>query len=220
MIGIVGSMTLEVERLRGLLERPEERVLAGLTFTSGLLCGREVTVAPCGVGKTNAAMYTQLLLTHYPVEAVLLLGVAGGIAPGLRRLTPVIADRLCFHDVADTTLTTCWPYLTELRPDARLRGLLLEAAGPDAVCGTILTGDRFIRSSAEREALYARFGALCVEMEGAAVGHVCTLNGVPFAVLRCLSDLADDGAHEDYEQFKQQVADQAAAILMRALPRI
>ena len=220
MIGIIGAMGLEVEALRARLEEPETRVFAGMDYVSGRLCGREAVVARCGEGKVNAAVYTQIMLDRYPVSALLHTGIAGGLAPGLRHLTPVVADRLAAHDLSGDVRHACWPFTPFFETDPRLRALLLRAAGPEAVCGTVVTGDRFISSAADKAELRARLHAVCAEMEGAAVAQACFVNKVPFAVLRCISDLADDAAHGDYERFERLAADKAAGIVLRAMEEI
>ena len=73
--------------------------------------------------------------------------------------------------------------------------------------GLIISGDRFVSSHAESEALRAALpDALGVEMEGAAVAQVCRDLHLPFALLRYVSDRADDDAHVDFVRFMDEVA--------------
>lgn len=220
MIGILGALGLEVETLQARIEQPAVRVHAGMEYISGMLKGKEVVIACCGVGKVNASMYTQLMLDCYPVNAVLHTGIAGAVAPGLSHLSLVVADRLTAHDLSDAIKEECWPNLLWLMPDPRLRDTLLHAAGNSGRLGTIVTGDHFICTQEEKTALQAAYSAACTEMEGAAVAQVCAVNGIPFAVLRCISDLADDGAHCDYEQFERRAAETAADIILSALAEL
>jgi adenosylhomocysteine nucleosidase len=84
--------------------------------------------------------------------------------------------------------------------------------------GLVLTGDRFVCSAAASRQLTESFpDALAVEMEGAAVSQVCKDFGVPFAVLRVVSDRADDAAHVDFNRFIQQIASRYTAGVVRAL---
>jgi adenosylhomocysteine nucleosidase len=84
--------------------------------------------------------------------------------------------------------------------------------------GLVLSGDRFVSSAAESEALRRAFGdALAVEMEGAAVAQVCHDFGLPFAVLRVVSDRADDAAHVDFGRFIAEVASRYTVALVLAL---
>ena len=101
--------------------------------------------------------------------------------------------------------------------DPDLAGRLL-AAAEDASYGLILTGDQFIADADTKRALKKEFPeALAVEMEGCAVAHVAHLNHVPFAAIRCISDMADDNADETYDGFESKAANRSASILLKAL---
>ncbi len=81
----------------------------------------------------------------------------------------------------------------------------------------IISGDDFISEPEKKAALKERFPqALCVEMEGCSIAHTAYVNQVPVAVVRCISDLADGAATEDYERFEQLAADRAAGMGLRA----
>ena len=59
--------------------------------------------------------------------------------------------------------------------------------------GTVVTGDCFVSTEAQREDIFAEYpDALCTEMEGAAIAHVCFNNKVPFIIIRSVSDFAAD----------------------------
>ena len=59
--------------------------------------------------------------------------------------------------------------------------------------------------------------ALAVEMEGAAFAQVCHDFGVPLAVVRTISDRADDAAHVDFSRFLREVASRYSAAIVEAL---
>ncbi|MDZ5458803.1 5'-methylthioadenosine/adenosylhomocysteine nucleosidase [Azohydromonas lata] len=81
------------------------------------------------------------------------------------------------------------------------------AHGPRVHRGLIVSGDRFVSSAAEAQALQSDHAdALAVEMEGAALAQVCHDFGVPCAVMRTVSDRADDTAHVDFNRFIEDVA--------------
>ncbi len=73
-----------------------------------------------------------------------------------------------------------------------------DAGAPNLMLGTIVSGDRFISDSDTLRWLQREFSALATEMEGAAVGYTCKLNGVPFVVVRGLSDTAGEKASDDF----------------------
>ena len=86
--------------------------------------------------------------------------------------------------------------------------------------GLVATGDQFIASKEQIARIHAHFDALAAEMEGGAIGQVCTANGVPFAVLRAISDNADGNAVDDFPKFARESAEKSIALLLRALPRL
>lgn len=86
--------------------------------------------------------------------------------------------------------------------------------------GLVASGDRFVSTAQESRALCAALQAaghrpLAVEMEGAALAQVCHDFGVPFAVLRTVSDRADDDAHGDFLAFIREIASRYAAAIVR-----
>ena len=86
-----------------------------------------------------------------------------------------------------------------------------------AFIGNIATGDQFVASESYVKVLQDSFNSLACEMEGAAVGLVAYQYGVPFVVIRCMSDKADGLAHETYSGFGDQAADNSASIVMEML---
>ena len=98
----------------------------------------------------------------------------------------------------------------------------VRAALPDARLhrGLIASGDRFVSSARESQALQQTLpDALAVEMEGAAVAQVCHDYGVPFAAVRTISDRADDAAPGDYLAFVEKVASRYSAAILDAFLR-
>jgi adenosylhomocysteine nucleosidase len=94
----------------------------------------------------------------------------------------------------------------------------LDLGQPRVHRGLIISGDQFIHSAQAcaglRQALPA---ALAVEMEGAAVAQVCHDFGVPYAVVRTISDRADDSAHIDFPRFVSAVASHYSLAIVQAL---
>ena len=84
--------------------------------------------------------------------------------------------------------------------------------------GLVISGDRFVATTAESRALQSALPeALAVEMEGAAIAQVCHDYGLPFAAVRTISDSADDAAHVDFTRFIQEVASRYSAAIVAAL---
>ena len=83
----------------------------------------------------------------------------------------------------------------------------------------VLSGDCFVSSRSQCDLLLSWHpDALAVEMEGAALAQVCADFGLPFAVLRTISDRADDQAHIDFPRFIAETASRyTLAIVSRLL---
>ena len=88
------------------------------------------------------------------------------------------------------------------------------------VIGTIATGDIFCTSRKMKDKIRTKFDADCVEMEGAAIGHVAEINEVPFIIIRSISDNADDNATLNYDEFEIIAANNSAMIILNMLDLI
>ncbi len=87
--------------------------------------------------------------------------------------------------------------------------------------GLIISGDQFIHAATRcRELLAAQPAAMAVEMEGAAVAQVCHDFGVPYAIVRTVSDRADDEAHIDFPRFVASVASRYSEAIIETYLRI
>lgn len=211
MLAILGAIETEVADNRRLLSDPVELRAGHLAVHRGRLHGVEVLLARCGVGKVNGAMATTALHAA-GATSLLFTGVAGGVAPGQRVGDLVVATDLVQHDVDVTALGRPPGQLlgepASWATDARMSTRLVTAAraraahdGRQVHEGRVASGDQFVASAPRAAAIHAEFGALCVEMEGAAVAQAATTLGMPFAVLRALSDTADHGAAQDFPAF-------------------
>ncbi len=231
-IGVIGAMTVEVKGLIAQMENDRTQEMAGLVFHRGLLGGVDCVVAKCGAGKVNSAVCAQVMITQYAPRLVINVGVAGGMDVGIGDL--VVASQCVQHDF-DTTplgepqsqLTICRGEGEEsfvmLNSDQAASALLLEEARQiygGAHLGVIATGDSFVADPAKGRQLRRQFGAKAVEMEGASIAQACYMNSVPFAILRAVSDNANDDSPADFPAFVQACAEKSARLLAKALPRL
>lgn len=220
-IAIVGAMHQE---LRTLLDHmPDEAPVlrAGREFWVGHLEGREVVVVLSRIGKVAAATTATLLLSEFDVDRIVFTGTAGGLQAGVNVGDVVVADTLLQHDLDASPLFPRYEVplygLDRFSADAAMSNALADAAramlaelgasGAHIHRGLIVSGDRFVSARSENDALRANLpAAMAVEMEGAALAQVCHDFGVPFAVVRTVSDRADDSAHVDFNRFVADVA--------------
>ena len=225
MIGIIAAMNVEMESLRSHIENPVCETIGGVAYVSGRLEGRDVVTAVCGVGKVFAALCAQAMILRYQPEYIINTGVAGTLTGQLSVGDVAISSGVVQHDM-DTSPLGDPPGLLSgidkivLPADEALAGRLAVCAqrlGINTASGVIASGDQF-GASAERKAFIVRqFGAIACEMEGAAVGQACYLSGVPFCVLRAISDSADGSSHMDYPAFTRLAAEQSVRLLLAFL---
>ena len=226
MIGIIGAMSVEIEGIQARIENPETRVIGGNTFVSGKLCGREVVAAQCGIGKVNAALCTQTMILAYQPELIVNSGVGGSLVRDLTFGDIAIAKDLVQHDVDTSPLGDPVGLVSTINKiyiecDNRAVRLIHEIVngmdGVSGLIGTIASGDQFIASSEKKDWITHQFNAIACEMEGGAIAQVCAVAGVKCAVIRTISDNADDESHMDYGQFVKMAADRSIEVLMRLL---
>lgn len=190
-VGILCAGDRELAPFLPLLQEDEVSDRAMLTFHEGRMAGMEVVAVYSGVCKVNAAVAAQLLIDVYGCGAVINAGTAGAMDESLRLFDTVVATEAVYHDVAEHILTGFHPWMAQavFRADA---GLLSVARGAATGLthvrfGRMATGETFI-TDAGREDINARLRPLCVDMETAAVAHVCHVNRVPFIAVRTMTD--------------------------------
>ena len=214
MVGLIGAMSVEVEALAEKMESRQITQIGLDTFISGKLFGQDAVVAVCGPGKVNAAVCAQKMITAFSPRWILNLGVAGAGADGISIGDLVVATAAVQHDmdispIGDPVGFVSKVNLIEFPCDDTLRNQLVAAAkraGLTVHEGIIATGDQFIQNGERRAAIHERFHSLAVEMEGGAVAHACYMNGVPFGILRSISDQADGQSNMDYPTFTKLAA--------------
>ncbi|EFV01327.1 MTA/SAH nucleosidase [Pseudoramibacter alactolyticus ATCC 23263] len=229
MIGVIAALPEEAAVIAGAMRESRASRSAGVAVTCGIIGGREVVLAQSGVGKVNAALCAQALISVYAVDCVINVGVAGALD---RRLTAgqlVVAKDCVQYDVDATAAGFDLGEVPGMRQVAYTAAPNLVALA-EAVAhklnvttriGRVLTGDRVVASAALKQALADHFGGLCAEMEGAAVGQVAAVNQVPFAVIRGISDLADEALNEAYQTHYARAAVSAglvAAAMIALMP--
>ncbi len=221
MIGIIGAMDIEVDILKGLLEDPETETVSNIGFVKGTLFGRQVVIAKCGIGKVFAAMCTEAMILKYSPELIINTGVAGSLSANLSTFDVAIAKAVVQHDfdtsaIGDRKGLVSGLDSVEIPADPAI-GLALEGIvkGMGIKCeyGIIASGDRFVCSSEEKNSIVNCFSASACEMEGGAIGHVCCVNKIPFAVIRTISDSADGNSTMDYTAFSEKAAKVSAKIV-------
>lgn len=240
---IVAALHEELASVLALMPDEHRQTVGGRDFWLGHLHGRAVVAVLSGIGKVAAATTATLLIERFQVERIVFTGVAGGLGAGVRVGDVVVAEAFLQHDMdasplfprhevpgygcshfeadlplADQLASAATAMLAELPttlPPATRTAFGLQA--PRLHRGLIVSGDRFVCTTAESAALQRELPqALAVEMEGAAFAQVCHDFGVPLAVARTISDRADDAAHVDFPEFLREVASRYSGAMVEA----
>jgi adenosylhomocysteine nucleosidase len=231
-IAIVGAMHEEISALLPCIEGARAVTRGGRDFHLGRLEGHDVILVRSGIGKVAAATTCAVLLDAFGAGALLFTGVAGGLGERVRVGDIVVATELLQHDMDASPLFPRWEVpltgRTRFAADAGWTARFAEACRtlatsrarmPRAMVheGLVASGDRFVSTHAESDRLRTLLpDALAVEMEGAALAQVCHDFGRPFAVVRTISDRADDEAHGDFQRFVDEVAAPYSRDIVRA----
>jgi adenosylhomocysteine nucleosidase len=241
---IVSALHEELAAVLALMPDEQQQVVGGRTFWRGHLHGHEVVAVLSGIGKVAAATTATALIERFGVQRIVFTGVAGGLGEGIKVGDVVVAQRFLQHDMdaspifprhevpgygrstfeADLALTAQLARASEqvLRAlPSQLGRDVLNTFGlqtPRCHQGLLISGDRFVSTTAESQTLREALPeALAVEMEGAAFAQVCHDYGVPLAVVRTISDRADDAAHVDFPRFLRDVASRYSGAIIDAL---
>lgn len=243
---IVAALHDELASVLALMPDEHKEVVGGREFWVGHLHGQDVVAVLSGVGKVSAATTATLLIDRFKVQRIVFTGVAGGLGQGVAVGDVVLARSFLQHDMDASPLFPRHevPFYGRARFDAdaaladalelacermlhslpqRLGASTVDAFGlqaPRLHQGLLISGDRFVATTAESVALQRELpDALAVEMEGAAFAQVCHDFGVPLAVVRTISDRADDAAHVDFPRFLREVASRYSGALIDTLLR-
>lgn len=222
MTGIIGAMKIEVETIKSLMQDKQSEVISGVEYVTGTLHGKKIVTAVCGIGKVAAAMCAQTMILKYAPDRIINTGVGGSLSEKLAIGDVAVAESLVQHDMDTSPLgdpvglisginvinMPCDPKVVETLEKC-VEGL----DGIKALRGVIASGDQFIADPAKKDFIRSNFNAVVCEMEGASIAQVCYTNGVPFGVVRAVSDCADGSSHMDYGEFLPMAAANAAKLI-------
>ena len=235
--GIIGAMDEEVDSLKKAVSDAKTTNIGSMEFCEGMLDGQNVVIVKCGVGKVNAGNCAQILISVFGVTHIINTGVAGSLDASIDIGDIVVSTDAVQYDFdLDIVVSTdAVQHDFDLTPLGYAPGALYEIGSPSLPAdvsmreravnavrqcapevhvfeGRVCTGDQFIASAEQKDAIIAVFGGLCCEMEGGAIAQICCQNEVPFVIIRAISDKADGSAEMDYTEFEHAAAVRCAAI--------
>ena len=218
-LGIIGAMDVEIRTLKEEMENLKATPKAGAEFYEGSLAGTEVVLVKCGIGKVNAAICAQILCDCFGVTHIVNTGIAGSLAACQDIGDMVVSSDVWHHDFdcVNFGYEMCRiPGMPQsFAADENLIALAKQAAedtGSTVRIGRVASGDQFVADPALKNQIIERTQALCTEMEGAAIAQTAYRNSIPFVILRCISDKADNSAEMDYPSFEAMAANRCAQV--------
>ena len=234
MLAILSAMPDEIAAIVESLAGVTTRTLGSRQYHTGAFHGVPVVAVFSGWGKVAAAATTTQLIATCAATEIVFSGVAGAVRHGSSIGDVVIGAELIQHDMDASPIFPRYevPLLGKslLATDTGMRARLRHAAheflrldlaamvaqgerdwfgisAPKVIEGVIASGDQFFDSAEEIEDLRRRLPqVVCVDMEGAAVAQVCAEYAVPFAIVRTLSDSADENAPQDFQRFSREIS--------------
>ncbi|MDP5273320.1 5'-methylthioadenosine/adenosylhomocysteine nucleosidase [Chengkuizengella axinellae] len=228
-IGLIGAMDEEIKRFLDHIDDVKTIEKAGIRFYEGFFYDTEVVLCKSGVGKVNAAVCSQILIDHFEINAVIFTGVAGALHPDLQIGDIVISTDCMHHDMDASPLgfsrgTIPYDKTSIFKADDDLIKAAFQASEKSfhnrTRKGRILSGDQFIADREVVQQLHKQMDGDCTEMEGAAVAQVCSMNEVPFVIIRSMSDKADGSADVNFAEFVVQASQHSYQIVEQMLKNI
>ncbi|VFP86140.1 5'-methylthioadenosine/S-adenosylhomocysteine nucleosidase [Candidatus Erwinia haradaeae] len=224
-VGIIGAMEEEVNILRHQIKKRKKIYLSGAEIDSGILGGVEIFLIKSGIGKVLAALSCTLLISLYKINILINIGSAGSLHPKFKIGDIVIASAVHYHDVDVTAyggqlgqVPNC-PFL--FYADHHLMTIAescIQKLNLFAIQGIIVTGDSFIQGNESLQRIRYSFPeAIAVDMEAAAIGHVCYQCNIPFIIIRSISDFANSRSPNNFHTFLNEAAQKSSLVAKNIL---
>lgn len=215
-LGIVSSMPIEIEYVLSKCKKVKEVQLKRNIYYQGFFKNYELIIVASGVGKTNASIYTQIMIDHFKPDGIINIGVGGGLSDNLEPFDIVLGKSFSYHDVRVKQMKNMFPFRTAFKGDSQLVTIFAKHFDSDKQ-GKVVSGESFIGSSQEKREIIKLFHPLVVDMETSSIAHCCFVNDIPFISLNVVTDLADDEAGTTYYKNDKQAADYVGEKLLDIL---
>lgn len=220
-VGVVAAWQPELEYLYTNYPILNTQNVACWQFRTQKVGDLEVVSVISGVGKVKCSSCTQLVITQFQPEELYMTGVCGGLSEEVHGGDIIVATNSLQHDVTDagSSVNAMDPYLgrsSVIPSNPHVLNDFKDFATSKSMAihyGTIVSGDRRIRSTEASNNLRTKFNAIAVDQEIAAFFHVCLLNQKPCFALKAISDKANERTEEDQARYKLKATDSACKML-------
>ena len=207
MIGIIVAEVEEMEAVKEIMGNVSSTKIYNLEILTGTINNKDFLLVRGGIGKVNAARVCQIITDKFDLECIINVGSAGGLNENLNIGDIVVGEKLVEHDFDVTAFGREKGFIPETGKFFESDKTLLEKCknikikNQKIVTGVIGSGDVFLTDTNLKEQIKQEFNCDCVEMEGAAIAQVCSLNKIPFLVIRSISDIPNGKNEIDFNEY-------------------
>lgn len=227
MIGIIGAMPKEVEAIKNKMNNINTKVLFNHEFIFGEIKNKKVVVCKSGVGKVNASVTATIMIITFNPQIIVNIGTAGGLVEKQNTLDIVISKDIIQHDYDTSYIDGELGIGIRSSSDYQLRKIVEEAfiesgLSADIYIGDIISGDLFVGETEKIVELKKKFPtAIACEMEAGAIAQTCEKLGVPFIVVRSLSDIVfNDNSGIDFMKNVEITSKRSAEMVKNLIVKI
>ena len=233
-IAIMSALHEEINRIIKEIDIKNKVKIGKRTYYEGDFNGHDVVIVFSHWGKVAAASTATTLIIKFNVDKIIFTGVAGGISENLHIGDIVIGRNIYQHDMdsspifpkyeipllksdhiktAEKEITKAYQAAKNLINNDFYKYFSakdleeFKIKEPKLIIGDIASGDEFVSDEKTRNRIIKDLpSVVCVEMEGAAVAQVCNDFGIPFVIIRTISDSANNDAPVDFLKFIDDIA--------------
>ncbi len=208
-LGIIASTEIEADLVIGQLEHKKRLSIQGKSFYQGILKNTEAVVCICGIGKTNAAHATALLLERFKTDFIFNIGVAGAYPSSELNIGDIaIAVKEIYGDeglIIKSAVKSSEPDFFCTMDNLKLPlavinqkeyynefPMFIPPNFRDVKKGNFVTVSACTGVLEKGILIEKRFKAICENMEGAAIAHICALSRIQVAEIRGISNIIEN----------------------------
>lgn len=226
-IALMGAMPEEITPLLENLGEYTSCEYAKNQFYFAKYKNHELVIAYSKIGKVNSTLTATCMIEKFGCQVMLFTGVAGALREDLEIGDMLYATSTVQHDLDITAFGHPHGYVPGInifeKTDEKLNKIAVEIAKKNnikLIGGVIASGDKFVCEDNEKKWISDTFSADAVEMEGASVGQVCALLGVPYFLMRAISDKAGAKAEFDFDKFMITSANISAKFVLEMVENL
>ena len=222
-IGIIAAMDVEINNLKESTKILKITKIAGMDFCEGILEGKNVLIVKSGMGKVNAAICANTLISIFKCTKIINTGIAGSLDSKIDIGDIVISTEAVNHDFTVEYLgfkkgeipytgLVAFPADKDMIEKAKI-AIKNEAPEINIHLGRICSGDQFISTYEQKDTIIKNFGGLCCEMEGASIAQTCYLHNISFVIIRVISDKPNETVYLEYSVFEKEASNRCSKVI-------